>query len=101
MHTPTNTCTHEQTHTHTHAQTCAHKNVHTKEVIFSQDGIVRSCVVSYRLPKNTDKLDQYTGGRLIKIRRSIQRLTLLLRKEDQDEKLVVDDGQVVPENSSK
>ena len=72
-----------------------------EEVIFSHDGIVRSCVVSYRLPKNTDKLDQYTGGRLIKIRRSIQRLTLLLRKEDQDEKLVVDDGQVVPENSSK
>ena len=71
-----------------------------EEVIFSHDGVVRSCVVSYRLPKNTDQIDQYTGGRLIKIKRSVQRLTLLLKKEDQDEQLVVEDDKIVPKDSS-
>ena len=71
------------------------------EVHYSRDGLVRSCSVSYRIPKKSDRIDQYTGGRLVQLKRSIQRLTLLLKTEDQNVQLMVDDGQVVSCDQSK
>ena len=55
----------------------------------SRDGLVRSCTVSYRIPNSKDPMGCYSGGRLIKLTRSIQRLTLILPVEEQDEELKV------------
>ena len=58
----------------------------------SLDGKVRSCEVSYRIPYAKDATCEYSGGKQIKISRSVQRLTLLLPVEEQLVKLDVDDG---------
>ena len=60
----------------------------------SDDGKVRSCSVVYRIPNNKDSIADYTGGKLIKLTRSVQRLTLLLSKEEQEENMEVVDGVV-------
>ena len=54
--------------------------------------MVRSCTVTYRIPNARDLPHQYSGGKLIKLSRSVQRLTLLLAKEDQDTELEVNDS---------
>ena len=69
-------------------------------VKFSSDGLVRSCIVSYRIPNPKDSPENYSGGKLIKVSRSIQRLTLLLSVEDQDKSLIVEDGQVKASHES-
>ena len=51
--------------------------------------------MSYRIPNAKDKDGEYTGGKLVKISRSVQRLTLLLGIEEQEAPLVVEGGQVV------
>ena len=59
----------------------------------SKDGLVRSCTERYRIPDPKDEKGQYSGGKVIKLTRSIQRLTLLLPVEEQVEDLkVIDDG---------
>ena len=63
-------------------------------VVVSTDGLVRSCKVSYRIPNSKDKIHQYTGGKLITLSRSVQKLTLLLGVEEQNCQLVVSDGYV-------
>ena len=59
-----------------------------------KDGRVRSCVVKYRIPNSREAADQYTGGKLVKLSRSIQRLTLLLPVEEQSFDLRVENGMV-------
>ena len=63
----------------------------------SLDGKVRSCEVSYRIPYSKDDTHKYSGGKQVKISRSVQRLTLLLPVEEQLVKLDVNDG-LVKEN---
>ena len=65
-----------------------------EEVSPGRDGLVRSCVVGYTVPNKRDVLGKYTGGRRISVRRSIQRLTLLLPVEEQLEPLQVDGDSV-------
>ena len=60
----------------------------------SNDGKVRSCTVIYRIPNPKDSIDGYTGGKLIRLTRSVQRLTLLLAKEEQENNLEVVNGEV-------
>ena len=69
-----------------------------ESVKLSEDGLVRSCVVTYRIPNNKDSLAEYSGGKLIRVSRSVQRLSLLLAMEEQSNQLVVDAGQVKVEN---
>ena len=64
------------------------------EVKLSSDGLVRSCVVRYRIPSAKDGLEDYSGGKLIKISRSVQRLSLILGVEEQNGPLVVENGKV-------
>ena len=56
----------------------------------SKDGLVRSCDVGYRIPKSTDPVDTYTGGKWISLTRSVQRLTLILPVEEQTNPLTVE-----------
>ena len=58
----------------------------------SRDGRVRSVVVKYRIPNQKDLPGHYSGGTLVKLTRSVQRLSLLLSKEEQCYKLDVGDG---------
>ena len=58
----------------------------------SNDGKVRSCNVVYRIPNSKDSIDEFTGGKLIKLSRSVQLLTLLLSKEEQQSNLEVKDA---------
>ena len=51
-------------------------------------------LVKFRTEYRTGK---YSGGRLVKISRSVQRLTLLLPVEEQPGKLIVNDGKIVEE----
>ena len=63
-----------------------------EQVKVSADGIVRSCSVVYRIPNTKDHPHQYSGGKIVKLSRSVQRLTLLLAKEDQETELQVDEN---------
>ena len=67
------------------------------EVKLSSDGLVRSCIVRYRIPSAKDGLEDYSGGKLIRISRSVQRLSLILGVEEQDGHLTVENGQVKEE----
>ena len=49
----------------------------------------------YRIPNSRDSPDKYTGGRLVTLSRSVQRLTLLLPVEEQSTKLDVVENEVV------
>ena len=79
----------------------------------SKDGLVRSCSVGYRIPKETKELSQYVGpsgrkyncssyvgGKWVTLTRSVQRLTLLLPVEEQIRPLTVVDN-VVRDNPDK
>ena len=70
------------------------------EVKVSTDGMVRSCLVVYRIPNAKDLPHQYSGGKLVTLSRSVQRLTLLLAKEDQETELEVDDNGEVRKSES-
>ena len=59
-----------------------------EETVMGKDGQVRSCSVAYTLPGENDSL-RNLGRRRIVVKRSIQRLTLLLAKEDQESALEV------------
>ena len=59
-----------------------------EETVTGKDGRVRSCSVAYSLPGENDSV-RNTGRRRIVVKRSIQRLTLLLAKEDQESALEV------------
>ena len=48
-----------------------------------RDGRVRSCTVSYTIPRSRDLSGQYTGGKRVLVTRSVQRLSLLLAVEEQ------------------
>ena len=61
-------------------------------VNMSRDGLVRSCSVKYRIPKQSDSVSEYSGGRLITLTRSVQRLTLLLPVEEQQKPVEVEDN---------
>ena len=65
----------------------------------SSDGLVRSCQVQYRIPNVKDAGTEYSGGKLITISRSVQRLTLILPVEELRENVIIDDGRVMPEAS--
>ena len=67
----------------------------------SQDGFVRSCMVQYRIPSSRDAIGQYTGGKLVSITRSVQRLTLLLAVEDQMGQMEVEGDQVIGQSLVK
>ena len=55
--------------------------------------------VQYRIPNPTDVVRKYTGGKEVILKRSVQRLTLLLPVEEQSKTLLVRDGQVVEDDS--
>ena len=61
----------------------------------SSDGLVRSCEVSYRIPNSKDKLAEYSGGKEIKLSRSVQKLTLLLGVEEQKGRMIVENGRLI------
>ena len=61
----------------------------------SDDELVRSCTVSYTIPKPNEPANRYSGGKRITLTRSIQRLTLLLPVEEQTESLNVVDNSIV------
>merc|ERR1712237_247093 len=63
-------------------------DVHT-----SQDGMVRSCTVGFRQTRAPTKKEKYRSVWQV-LQRSVQRLTLLLPVEEQDEILEVTDGVV-------
>ena len=65
-----------------------------ESVKVSQDGLVRSCVVGYRIPSSRDSIVKYSGGKKVTVTRSVQRLTLLLPIEEQSEILVVNGDQI-------
>ena len=64
-------------------------------VKLSSDGLVCSCIVNYRIPSSSDSVCKYSGGKLIKLSRSIQRLSLILAVEEREENMVVEDSGVV------
>jgi len=68
-------------------------------VKISNDGRVRSCTVKYRNSDSKDRPQEYTGGKEIKITRSVQRLTLLLAVEDQESKLVTCENSVIKDTT--
>ena len=65
----------------------------------SEDGLVRSCQVGYKIPKEPSKV--YYGeenwkngrGKWISVSRSVQRLHLLLPVEEQDKPLTVEEDE--------
>ena len=67
------------------------------DVKMSSDGLVRSCDVSYRIPNTKDKIAEYSGGKEIKLSRSVQKLTLLLGVEEQTGRMIVENGRLVEE----
>ena len=62
----------------------------------SKDGHVRSAIVGYRIPNPRDKVGEYSGGQWVSLSRSVQRLSLLLPKEEQPVPVIVDNGKVKP-----
>ena len=60
-----------------------------EEVVVGKDDRVRSCSVAYVIPSEFDSGHNYSRGRRIVVKRSIQRLTLLLPVEDQEGPLEV------------
>ena len=71
-----------------------------ESVKMSQDGLVRSGVITYRIP-NKDSFNEYTGGKLVRINRSVQRLSLILAVEEQPGQLDVVDNRIMQENKVK
>ena len=69
-----------------------------ESVKVSQDGLVRSCVVGYRIPSSRDSIGKYSGGKKVTVTRSVQRLSLLLPIEEQSEKLIVNGDQIAVES---
>ena len=65
-----------------------------EEVNFSKDGFFRSCMVKYRAPDPKAMIRVSSAGKMVTVRRSVQRLTLLLPVEEQTRKLEVGDGHV-------
>ena len=63
-------------------------------VNLGRDGMVRSCTVSYTVTNKKDPLGKYSGGTKVKVTRSVQRLTLLLPVEEQENTLEVSDNVV-------
>ena len=55
----------------------------------SADGLVRSGIVQYRIPFEKDKKGEYTGGKLISVSRSVQKLTLILAVDELDQDVIV------------
>ena len=72
----------------------AYKMAVVETVKQSADGLVRSCIVSYRVSNPKDSSENYSGGKLVKISHSVQRLTLLLSVEEQEQNLVIENGKV-------
>ena len=72
----------------------AYKLAIVKSVKVSSDGLVRSCEVEYKIPNSKDSCKEYTGGKTIVLKRSVQRLSLLIPIEEQSQKLVVEDKHV-------
>ena len=70
-------------------------DVHT-----SQDGMVRSCTVGFRQSRAPTKWKKERSVWQV-LQRSVQRLTLLLPVEEQDEKLEVTDGVVRGTNAQR
>ena len=58
-------------------------------------------MVQYRIPSSRDAIGQYTGGKLVSITRSVQRLTLLLAVEDQMGQMEVEGDQVIGQSLVK
>ena len=70
-----------------------------EDVNTSKDKLVRSCSVGYRVPDPKDppnKYDKKHCGRWVSVKRSIQRLSLLLPVEEQKGDLTVEDNKVIP-----
>ena len=65
-----------------------------ESVNLGRDGLVRSCEVGYTVSNKRDPIGEYTGGKRITVTRSVQRLTLLLPIEDQQNSLEVEDNVV-------
>ena len=65
-----------------------------ESVKMGTDGQVRSCNIGYTISNKKDAVDKYSGGRRISVSRSVQRLTLLLPIEEQNENLDVVDNVV-------
>ena len=59
-----------------------------EETLMGKEGRVRSCSVAYTLLGENDSVRNVKRRRIV-VKRSIQRLTLLLAKEDQDSELEV------------
>ena len=70
-----------------------------QSVKVSSDGLVRSCNVQYRIPSVKDAKNEYSGGKLITLSRSVQRLSLILAVEELSENVVVKDGFIVAESA--
>ena len=66
-----------------------------KSVKISADGLVRSCDVQYRIPNAKDSSQKYTGGKLIVLTRSVQKLSLVIPIEEQEKQVVVEDNRVI------
>ena len=47
------------------------------------DRLVRACSITYTIPHSKDPIGKYSGGRKVKVTRSVQRLTLVLPVEEQ------------------
>ena len=71
-----------------------------EEVRPGDDGLVRSCQVSYTLPNAHDSVNAYSGGKKISVSRSVQRLTLLLPVEEQPSSLTVEGDKIVCQSSN-
>ena len=78
-----------------------YKMAKVEEIKTSSDGRVRSCQVSYRIPYSKDDNHKYSGGKVIKLSRSVQRLTLLLPVEEQNDNLVIHEDKVIKEEQSE
>ena len=72
-----------------------------ESVNLGRDRLVRSCEVGYTVSNKRDSIGEYTGGKRITVTRSVQRLTLLLPIEDQQNSLDVEDNVVKAQKSVK
>ena len=67
-----------------------------------KDNLVRSCAIRYTIPNPKDPVNIYSGGKHIRVTRSVQRLTLILPVEEQSIPLDVDvENKLVPLESTK
>ena len=65
-----------------------------EDVVIGKDERVRSCSVSYVVPGSTGSGQNYSRGKHVIVKRSIQKLTLLLSVEEQEHAIEVE-GDVV------